>query len=69
MQPKLLDRIQKGQVIASLVDVYGNEIGEYKAQEDGIVIGKSVNPAGTTGARIAHIGRIASPERFVARKA
>lgn len=69
VHPKLLDRIKKGQVIASLVDVYGKAIGEYKAREDGIVIGKSVNPAGATGARIAHIGRIVSPDRFVAREA
>ncbi|MFT5355459.1 MAG: putative deacylase [Polyangiales bacterium] len=69
VHPKLLDRVRKGEVTATLVDVYGKEIAEYKAQEEGVVIGKSVNPAGATGARIAHFGRIAPPERFAAREA
>ncbi|MFK7998558.1 MAG: succinylglutamate desuccinylase/aspartoacylase family protein [Polyangiales bacterium] len=69
VHPKLLDEVKKGEVIATLVDVFGKEVAEYNAQEDGVVIGKSVNPAGATGARIAHIGRIAPPERFVARDA
>ena len=69
VHPKLLDRVKKGEVIATLVDVFGKEVAEYKAQDDGVIIGKSVTPAGATGARIAHIGRIAPPDRFAAREA
>ncbi len=68
VHPKLLDMVHKGQVIAKLVDVFGETTCEYKARETGVVIGKSVNPAGGTGSRIAHIGRVASPDRFIPRR-
>jgi hypothetical protein len=62
--PDRTELVEKGQIIARLTDVFGEITREYRAAEDGIVIGKSVNPAGGTGARIAHIGRIAPAGRF-----
>jgi hypothetical protein len=47
--------------IARLRNAFGDLIREYVAPEDGIVIGKSVNPVGQTGARILHLG-IVAPE-------
>ena len=64
VRPKLLDKLKKGDVIANLVDAFGEPVCDYRAPEDGVVIGKSVNPAGPTGSRIAHIGREAEPGRF-----
>lgn len=64
VRPKLLEMVKKGQTIAHLVDVFGREVCEYKAKRDGVIIGKSVNPVGGTGARIAHIGEIAPEGRF-----
>lgn len=54
----LLDIVDEGEHIASLRDVFGNEIKKYLAPERGIVIGKSVNPVSPTGSRILHLGKI-----------
>ncbi len=50
--------VKKGDLIASLRDIFGNKIKEYFAPEDGIVIGKSVSPVNQTGGRILHLGII-----------
>lgn len=52
----LLQRLTKGELIATLRDVFGNIIEEYFAPQDGIVIGKSVSPVNQTGGRILHLG-------------
>jgi predicted deacylase len=54
--PHVTDFVKKGQVIAKLVDLFGNLICEYKAPQNGVVVGKSVNPISQTGARILHLG-------------
>jgi predicted deacylase len=54
--PSLTDQVRKGDVIASLKNVFGDMIEEYLAPEDGIVIGKSVMPVGQTGSRVLHLG-------------
>nr|WP_243435956.1 succinylglutamate desuccinylase/aspartoacylase family protein [Acanthopleuribacter pedis] len=55
--PNVKDDVEKGQVIARLTNVFGDVVREYRAPEDGIVIGKSVDPVGQTGARILHLGQ------------
>ena len=62
--PDRCDPVTKGHPIARLTDVYGELIKEYLAADDGVIIGKSVNPAGAAGARIAHIGQVAESDRF-----
>jgi predicted deacylase len=57
--PALTERVSRGDVVARLCDVYGDTIAEYRAPESGVVIGKSVNPVGPSGARILHLGIIA----------
>jgi uncharacterized protein len=59
--PKAAERVVQGDVIAQQRNIFGEVIGEYRAPEDGIVIGKSVNPVAQTGARVLHLGAIASP--------
>lgn len=54
--PQVTQRVSKGEVIASIRNVFGDVIQEYQAPEDGIVIGKSVSPVSQTGARILHLG-------------
>lgn len=54
--PSLTQRIKKGELIATLRDVFGRVIKEYNSPYDGIVIGKSVNPVSQTGSRIIHLG-------------
>ncbi len=58
--PKVTDQLEKGALIAQLRNAFGDVIREYHAPETGVVIGKSVNPVGYTGARILHLG-IPSP--------
>lgn len=67
VEPDLRERVEKNQLLATLRNPFGDLVCEYKAPRDGIIIGKSVNPVGAAGARIAHIGKIAEPGRFPAR--
>ena len=53
---KTTDLVSKGELIATQVNIFGDLIHEYRAPEDGIVIGHCVNPLGQTGARIMHLG-------------
>lgn len=55
---ELRDVVEKGEVIATLRNVFGDKITEYVAEESGVVIGKSVSPVNQTGGRILHMGRI-----------
>jgi hypothetical protein len=58
VDPKITERVVKGQRIASMHDIFGKLVKIYEAPEDGIVIGKSVNPVAQTGSRILHLGII-----------
>lgn len=62
--PHLTDLVKKGDRIATIHNAFGDAIREYRAEFDGIVIGKSTNPVGLTGARILHLGEIAGPDEF-----
>lgn len=54
--PEVTDRVVKGQLIAEVKNIFGKTTKHYEAPEDGIVIGKSVNPINQTGSRILHLG-------------
>lgn len=54
--PEVNDRLRKGQPIAKVKDVFGQTVKTFHAPEDGVVIGKSVNPINQTGSRILHLG-------------
>ncbi|MFN7116993.1 MAG: succinylglutamate desuccinylase/aspartoacylase family protein, partial [Saprospiraceae bacterium] len=54
--PEANAHIQKDQRIAEVRSVFGKLIREYFAPEDGVVIGKSVNPVNQSGSRILHLG-------------
>jgi predicted deacylase len=56
VHPGLCERLEGGQPLATLTNVFGDVTRRYEMPEDGVVIGKAVNPVGYTGARIAHIG-------------
>jgi len=49
-------RIKKGEIIATLKDVFGQEVTKYISPEDGVVIGKSTHPVAAAGARIIQLG-------------
>ncbi|MBX3275920.1 MAG: succinylglutamate desuccinylase/aspartoacylase family protein [Sandaracinaceae bacterium] len=56
--PQLTDRVRRGDRIARQRDVFGDVVREYHAPFDGVIIGRSTNPVGQTGARIVHLGRL-----------
>ena len=56
VHPKLTTQVKKGQIIATIRNLFGDVIQEYRSPQDGIVIGKSVNPINQTGGRILHLG-------------
>ena len=67
--PRPTDLVSRGERVAILRNAFGDAIREYHAPEDGIVIGKSVNPVGQTGARILHLGSVAPEEHGFQRRA
>jgi len=54
--PKVTEQVKKGDIIATMRNIFGDLLREYVAPEDGIVIGKSVSPINQTGGRILHLG-------------
>ncbi|MEX1365701.1 MAG: succinylglutamate desuccinylase/aspartoacylase family protein [Nannocystaceae bacterium] len=54
--PELGQRVGGGEVVARVRDAFGDLRTEYRAPRAGIVIGKSTNPVGQSGARILHLG-------------
>lgn len=66
--PNVKDEVEKGQVIARITTVFGEVVREYRAPYDGIVIGKSVEPVGQSGARILHLGTKYSDQELQAFK-
>ena len=54
--PALGAWLEKGDPIAEVRDIFGRLQRRYFAPEQGIVIGKSVDPVSPTGSRIVHLG-------------
>lgn len=54
--PELGDFVKKDEYIAEIKTIFGDPKVRYYAPEDGIIVGRSVNPVAETGARILHIG-------------
>lgn len=54
--PQIAHWVHKGDVIAVIVDVFGNIVCKYEAPDTGIVIGKNVDPACQVGDRLLHLG-------------
>jgi predicted deacylase len=51
--------VEQGHLLARVKNIFGDVVAEYLAPERGILIGKSTNPVGQTGARILHLGIMA----------
>jgi len=58
VHPSVTQILKKGEIIATLRNVFGDIIRKYEAPENGIVIGKSVSPVNQAGGRILHLGII-----------
>lgn len=53
---KLEDRVKKGEVLGEIRDFFGNVLGEYKAEEDGVLLYVVTSLAITTGDPLTAIG-------------
>ncbi len=56
VQVELNAIVEKGALIATLRNPFGEVLRQYVAPERGIVIGKSANPVTMSGGRIIHLG-------------
>lgn len=56
VRPEINTWVRKDQLIAVVKNIFGDIVKKYYAPEDGIVIGKNVNPVNQTGDRILHLG-------------
>lgn len=56
--PRVVDRVEAGERIARLTNVFGDVVREYRAPWAGVIIGKSVDPVAESGARLVHLGEI-----------
>jgi len=54
--PAVAERVEAGQPIAVMHDMFGEMVHEILAPENGVVVGKSSNPVAESGARILHLG-------------
>jgi predicted deacylase len=54
--PELAARVRAGELVARVRDIFGDLLEDYRAPEDGIVIGRSTHPVNQTGSRILHLG-------------
>ena len=54
--PPVTAAVGAGETIGVLRNVYGDVIRTFVAPQDGVVVGRSVNPVGLSGARILHLG-------------
>lgn len=54
--PKIRSFVKQGSLLAEVRTIFGQVSKQYFAPEDGVVIGKSVNPINQTGSRILHLG-------------
>jgi hypothetical protein len=70
VSPRVTARVEAGERLATLRDVFGDVVERYEAPHDGVVIGKAVEPVAPTGARILHLGVVAAPDdKIVGREA
>lgn len=60
VSPNVGDMIFRGEPIATLRNIFGDITKTYYAPDDGIVIGKSIDPINQTGGRILHLGIVES---------
>jgi len=56
--PQVAESVAQGDLIARQRDIFGDVVREYHAPRSGVVIGRSTNPVGQTGARILHLGDV-----------
>jgi uncharacterized protein len=62
--PAVTDKVEKGEVIARVTNLFGEVVREHHAPDNGVVVGKSVNPVNQAGSRILHLGIEGLPDDY-----
>eukprot|EP00808_Paulinella_micropora_P007615 g37340.t1 len=62
---KLLQRVKKGDHVATVTNLFGFVLQKLVAPEDGVVIGQSQNPVQDPGGRILHLGVVTPHEDWL----
>lgn len=60
---KLLEFVEKKQLLAETRDPFGNILQKYYAPHVGVVIGMAANPAAFPGTRFCHLGVVDEPKK------
>ena len=50
--------LRKGQLIGSIVDIFGVPIAEYAAPNDCVIVGRNIDPVVQSGDRLVHVGNV-----------
>jgi len=58
--PDIAEIVSTGDLLGRQCDIFGTVLAEYRAPSAGVIIGKSKNPISPTGARILHLGKLAT---------
>lgn len=58
---ELCERVQRGQRVATIINLFGEVVEEVTSPEDGVIIGHSENPTQDQGGRVIHLGVLAPP--------
>ncbi len=61
VHPAVTDSVAAGEILAELKDEFGRTRHQYRAPQDGVVVGRSVDPVAPMGTRYVHLG-IPAPE-------
>lgn len=62
--PEVGQRVQKGELLATVTNMFGDVVACYEAPMDAVIVGKSTNPVNQAGSRIAHLGVVGLPSHF-----
>jgi len=54
--PEVATWIKKGEIYATIRNVFGDIVHVYKSEYDGVIVGRNVNPVCMTGDRLIHLG-------------
>lgn len=54
--PRLAEMVEAGHVLAQVTNAFGDPIHDFYAEQQGVVIGKAINPVCLPGSRVIHLG-------------
>jgi hypothetical protein len=56
VHPEVATSVSSGDLVAEVRTIFGDVTKQYHSPDDGVIVGRSVNPLNQTGSRILHLG-------------